>query len=106
MSGKVKIRSFTYKWYQFLIVYAIFNILVSCFAYETITMPGLMDELEYEDADAFSKALMGILVPAMVMMDAMVLVLNIAVLVVLELVAMFIFRLLYFRSQVSAEEKD
>ena len=42
----------------------------------------------------------------MVMMDAMVLVLNIAVLVVLELVAMFIFRLLYFRSQVSAEEKD
>jgi hypothetical protein len=91
MSENSIIKSFDYKWYQFLIIYGIINLFFFfCFF-------NLGVEL-HEDEGAVEEFFM-------LAFQMVFLIITIGILVILEFVSILIFRIAYFRSEVEAEEK-
>lgn len=104
--NKVKVRSFNYKWYEFLIVYGIINILFffSISAginniYENFSKLFVSEALV--DGADFSIFVNLFAAPIFLFL----LIANIGIIVLQEFIVILIFKLVYFKSIVSDDEK-
>lgn len=109
MSENSIIKSFDYKWYQFLIIYGIINLY---FLYCCLN-PGIDEILPllfggdmHDDTGGLTTAIKLFMLPLQAGVSIALIVFAIAILEILGAVSILIFRLVYFRSEVKDEEKS
>ena len=94
------IKSFDYKWYQFLIIYGIINLFFFYCCFNT-GLSEMFPEWLHDDAGGLSAVLELFILP----FQMIFLIITIGILFVFEFVSILIFGLTYSKSEVEAEER-
>lgn len=108
---KIIIKSFNYKWQQFLIIYGIINIFIFYCCFNSginEIFPEFFGGNWFEDMEGLAGALKLFMFPlqlAALMLFTVLLIIPIAIIFIFEVVLILIFRFGYFRSEVKDEEK-
>lgn len=101
-----KIKSFDRKWYEFLTVYVLINLVFGFLCLKLGFFPDFFADFTPDNMEGFTGVLMLLIVmPLQIGLFIFYIVIGTGILFLLEFVSILIFRFVYFRSEVIDEEK-
>ncbi|MGI6606468.1 MAG: hypothetical protein ACOX2X_05440 [Peptococcia bacterium] len=102
-----KIKSFASKWYEFLAIYGLINLLFGSLCLKLGFFPDFFADFTHDTMEGFTGVLMLLIVmPFQIALFIFYIIIGIGLLFLLEFVSILIFRYAYFRSEVIDEEKS